>query len=232
MMTGLDFDWGPLVAWCWENELALPAGAIERLDRFAKALYERNQVMNLTRVPPDEAVVRHFLDSLLVAPVLGLVESLLDIGTGPGFPAWPIACVMPTVAVTAVESSNKPLKFLNEHALPNLQVVQARAEEWGLREAFDVVTGRAFAPLAVQLEVSAPFCKVGGVVVPFRTAKEVADAGRFPGQELGLVLEKTVELELPGDGAVRMFPVYRKTKRTHARYPRRWAEIKARPFGT
>ncbi|MCW5938935.1 MAG: 16S rRNA (guanine(527)-N(7))-methyltransferase RsmG [Fimbriimonadaceae bacterium] len=231
-MTGLDLDWGPLVAWCQENGLEWPLGALDRLDRFARALYERNQVMNLTRVPPEEAVVRHFLDSLLVVPVLRPFESLLDVGTGPGFPAWPIACLLPETAVVALESSSKPLSFLREHPLPNLEVVQTRVEDWGRRESFDVVTGRAFAPLAVQLEVSAPFCRVGGAVVPFRTAKEADEARRFPARELGLTMEETFEVELPGDGAVRMFPVFRKSKKTPAGYPRRWAEIKARPLGT
>jgi 16S rRNA (guanine527-N7)-methyltransferase len=231
-MNGLEFDWGPLVAWAEEREVRLPPGALWKLDRFAVALYERNRTTNLTRVPQEQAVVRHFVDSLLLAPLLAEASNLLDVGCGPGFPAWPLACALPGLRVTALDGSGKPLSFLRDSPLPNLEVVQARIEDWDRREAYDVVTGRAVAPLAVQLEVSAPWCRIGGAVVPYRTGREAEHALCFPAWELGLKLERMVEEALPGDAGARLFPVFRKCKETSSRYPRRWAEIKARPLGT
>jgi 16S rRNA (guanine527-N7)-methyltransferase len=106
--------------------------------------------------------------------------------------------------------------------------VQIRAEEWSERETFDVVTGRAVAPLAIQLEISAGFCRLGGQVIPLRTPTDdfmPAGAGI-----LGLRLGTVHELPLPQTDIIRAFPVYEKRSATHKRYPRRWAEIKAMPL--
>jgi 16S rRNA (guanine527-N7)-methyltransferase len=111
--------------------------------------------------------------------------------------------------------------------LPNLDILQARAEELSFHDAFGFVTGRAVAPLAVQLEVSAPWCSLGGLVVPFRTPNESFD---FNAKHLGLVLETVEERALPHTDVVRSFPLYRKIKPTPPQYPRTWAQIKKRPL--
>lgn len=195
---------------------------------FEEALYARNALMNLTRVPREECFRRHFLDSLLLQDLLSYGAEVLDIGTGPGFPAWPLACARPDLRVLALDSSGKMLGFLREHPLPNLEVVQARAEEWGVRERFDVVTGRAVAPLPLQLELSAPAVRLGGAVVPMRTPAERPDLGS--GAILGLELEAVHERPLAGTDAVRLFPVYRKMRATPIKYPRAWADMKRRPL--
>ncbi len=191
-----------------------------------EGLYAANDVMNLTRVPREEAWVRHFADSLLFADLIEAGSAVLDIGTGPGFPAWPLACARPDLQVTALDSNKKMLGFLEGFGLPNLSLVLARAEEWDVRGAYDVVTGRALAPLPIQLEISAASCRVGGCVIPMRTGRDEFCSVR----ELGLELERVEERVLPGTEIARVFPVYRKTKQTPARYPRRWAEIKAKPL--
>ncbi len=184
--------------------------------------------MNLTRVPREEAWLRHFVDSLLFQDLIPQGASVLDVGTGPGFPAWPLACARPDLQVTALDSSGKMLGFLRSQSLPNLEIVQARAEEWGRREAYDVVTGRALAPLPLQLELSAPALKVGGLLIPMRTP---ADDLREPLWEaLGLRPAGREERTLPETDVVRVFPLFTKETPTHARYPRRWAEMKVRPL--
>ncbi|MCW5941142.1 MAG: 16S rRNA (guanine(527)-N(7))-methyltransferase RsmG [Fimbriimonadaceae bacterium] len=195
---------------------------------FERDLYEANSVMNLTRVPREECVVRHFLDSLLIAPEAESGATVLDLGTGPGFPAWPLALARPDLRVTALDSSGKMLGFLRRHPLPNLEIVEARAEDWGARERFDLVTGRALAPLAIQLELSAPPCRVGGTVCPMRTPNDLAAIAAFPAARLGLASPEIVERRLPHSDIVRVLPRFPKVRATDRAYPRRWAEIRAR----
>lgn len=202
---------------------------MDQLEEFENRMYAANEVMNLTRVPREEAWVRHFLDSLLAQDLIPQGSSVLDIGTGPGLPAWPLACVRPDLKITALDSAGKMIGFLNGNPLPNLEPVLGRAEDWGVREKFDVVTGRAVAPLGIQLEISAPPCKVGGVVVAMRTPAEEELARAFEGEGLGLQLESVVSRALPGTDVVRLFPIFRKTAKSDRQYPRNWAEIKRQP---
>lgn len=211
--------------------LALEEGQLDVFEAFEEALYRANEVMNLTRVPREDCLTRHFVDSLLLSPCIPEGCSVLDLGTGPGFPAWPLACTRPDLQVTAMDSSGKMLGFLRNQPLPNLEVVQARAEEAGRREAFDVVTGRAVAPLAIQLELSAAFLKIGGKAIPMRTPSEADEAKAFPAKELGLRLVELLEVPLPGTDVVRLFPIFEKVRATRPIYPRRWAEIRAKPIG-
>ena len=199
-------------------------------DAFGEALYEKNKQFNLTRVPYDECAVRHFVESLLILGFLPVGAKVLDVGCGPGFPSWPIACARPDIAVTALDSSAKLLGFLREWPLPNLTAVQGRAEESSKRERFDVVTGRAVAPVAQQLEVSAALAAVGGIVVPFRTPADLDAIRAFPAEKLGLELEAVETRSLPSGMGERLFPLFRKVSATERKYPRRWAEIKARPL--
>ncbi|MBC8065140.1 MAG: 16S rRNA (guanine(527)-N(7))-methyltransferase RsmG [Chlorobia bacterium] len=206
--------------------LALSGEQIDRFDAFEQALYHANAVMNLTRVPQEESWLRHFVDSLLFQDLIPVGSSVLDIGTGPGFPAWPLACARPDLRVTGLDSNGKMLGFLSTQGLPNLEIVMARAEEWGVRDRFDVVTGRAVAPLAVQLEISAPCAKIGGLVIPMRTPVERESIEAFLASKIGLRLRETTERELPGTAIVRLFAVFEKVDPTPDVYPRPWAEIK------
>lgn len=221
----------------WTKETALGLGLgweaalEERLKAFAAELYRRNETTNLTRVAEAECDVRHFADSLLVAEFCGEGDSVLDIGPGPGFPSWVLAACRPDLQVTAVESQGKMVRMLTALPLPNLAVLEQRAEEEVLRERFDVVTGRAVAPFAVQAEVSAAWVAVGGIYVPFRTPSERGEVEAFNAGVLGLVLEDLVERALPGSETVRLFPVFRKVRATPMEYPRAWGRIKAKPLG-
>ncbi|HLK15618.1 MAG TPA: 16S rRNA (guanine(527)-N(7))-methyltransferase RsmG [Fimbriimonadaceae bacterium] len=204
--------------------IELTGAQLSAFEGFECALYEANRTRNLTRVPQAECWLRHFVDSLLIAEFLPHGASALDIGSGPGFPAWPLACGRPDLAVTALDSSGKMLDFLGTQPLPNLAILQGRAEENPPREAFDTVTGRALAPLAIQIELSAAPCKVGGMVIPMRTPGDEPFPPPAPG--LGLRLEGTERRELPGTEIVRVFPIYRKVKSTAPKFPRTWAEIR------
>lgn len=210
--------------------LRLDERQLNAFQSFEDRLYESNEVMNLTRVPREECWLRHFLDSLLLHDLLPQGSRVLDIGTGPGFPAWPLACARPDLQVTALDSSGKMHGFLQRNPLPNLKAVLERAETWGQRERFDVVTGRAVAPLAIQMELSAPACRVGGSVIPMRTPGEESEVRAFQGEGLGVELQSVDARPLPSTEIVRLFPVFVKTRKTDRQYPRRWAEIKSSPL--
>jgi 16S rRNA (guanine527-N7)-methyltransferase len=211
--------------------LDLTVDQLEAFERYEEALYQANAMMNLTRVPREECWLRHFVDSLLFQDLVPAGAKVLDIGTGPGFPAWPLAVARPDLAVTALDSSGKMTGFLRTVPLPNLAVVTERAEDWGRREEFDVVTGRALAPLPIQLELSAPPCRTGGLLVPMRTPAEEEQIRALDVSGLGLRLEGLVSRPLSGSDIVRLFPVYVKLMATPRSFPRRWAEIRARPIG-
>lgn len=203
---------------------------LERMEAFADALYEANSRANLTRVSREQFELRHLIDSLLIAEFLPSGAAVLDIGSGAGFPAWPLACLRQDLAVTALDSSGKAVRFLSSQPLPNLRVVEGRAEERPFDGQFDVVTGRAVSPLGIQLELSARPCKLKGLVIPFRTGSELSAAEQVDAGRLGLQLESCEERAVPVSGEIRLFPIYRKLRATPREYPRTWAKIRSCPL--
>ena len=210
--------------------LALTSDQTAVLSAFVTALYAENATTNLTRVPQESADALHLADSLLVAEFAWPHAHLLDLGPGPGFPTVPLAVCRPDVQITAVEATEKFARFLAAHAPSNVDVHVGRAEELDGRETVDLVTGRACAPLGVQLEISAAWCRVGGLVVPFRTPAEAEECETVPCGQLGLELIAMESREIPETDVVRLFPVYRKVRPTPTEFPRQWARIKSRPL--
>jgi 16S rRNA (guanine527-N7)-methyltransferase len=209
--------------------LSLSSEQLDAFEEYEEKLYSANNTRNLTRVNREECWIRHFIDSLLFQDLIPQGSRVLDIGTGPGLPAWPLACARPDLKVTAIDSNGKMLNFLLTVRLPNLSPVLGRAEETDDREMFDVVTGRALAPLPAQVEVSAGFCKVGGLVLPMRTPKDPGIAERAA-MEVGLKLKKVHIRTLPVLEAQRAVPEFEKVAVTPYKYPRRWREILRRPL--
>lgn len=204
----------------------------ERWTEYEDALYRVNETTNLTRVRREEAWARHLLDSLTVVPLIPEGAQVLDLGSGPGLPGFAIALFRPDVTVTCVDSAGKMIGFLKEQALPNIHAHQIRIEEWDSREEFDFVTGRALAPLPVQLELSAHLCRKGGLIVPLRTPNDVLWQDAFA--QLGIELRESRTIPIPsGDGAevLRLLPVYAKIKSTPAKFPRTWVQMKSKPLG-
>lgn len=215
---------------CSQLRLAISPETLAQFSEFESDLYLQNKTRNLTRVPQEECWIRHFLDSLLICSLIPESASVLDIGCGPGFPSWPVAAARPDLLVTALDSSGKMLDFLRRHPLPNLAIVQDRAETWGVRNRFDFVIGRAVAPLSVQLEISAAPLRMGGFAVPMRTPTDRSEVNRLANNPLGLRLVDIADAELPVLRAMRLFPVFEKVGRTPETYPRSWAEIRHRPI--
>jgi len=210
--------------------LELSPEQVAQFEAYEEALYQANEVMNLTRVPREECWLRHFVDSLLFHDMFPENAKVVDLGTGPGLPAWPLACARPDLRITAIDSNGKMIGFLEKQPLPNLTPLKVRIEEWDERESFDIVTGRAMAPLPAQVELSAQLCKIRGRVIPMRTSVDDALIESLKVTVLGLDLLDIERRTLPGTDAVRVFPVYFKSVRTPSRFPRAWAEIKRKPL--
>jgi 16S rRNA (guanine527-N7)-methyltransferase len=219
-----------LQSYCANQGCPLSAEQIAEFVAYESDLYATNEVMNLTRVPRGECETRHFIDSLLITSLLPHSASVVDIGTGPGFPGWPLAVARPDLEVTAIDSSGKMLGLLRRHPRANLTIKQLRAEEAGIREAYDVATGRALAPLSAQLELSAPMLKVGGLALPFRSVAERESLSQFPADVLGLRLVRIEERQLPGTDIIRLFPIFEKVSPTPDMYPRSWSQIRTKPI--
>ncbi len=217
-----------------------------RFDRYAALLCEWNEKMNLTGITdPYGIVVRHFVDSLTLCALLPEGATLIDVGTGAGFPAIPVAIARPDVTVTLLDSLKKRLTFLDT-VVAELKLsavtVHARAEDGGhkdeLRERFDVATARAVASLPVLCEYCLPFVKTGGKFVALKgpdADNELADARRAA-KVIGGRLQESVAAQIPAcpkDGEevfTRRLVVFDKPNATPKRFPRPAAKIAKAPL--
>ena len=218
--------------------LALPAERVEALLAFSAAVLEKNKVMNLTAITdPAQAAELHLLDSLTLLKVLPLTgKSLLDVGTGAGFPGVPLKLAEPSLRLTLLDSLQKRMRWLEEEALPTLGVearfLAGRAEDFSRsnREKFDVVTARAVARLDLLCELCLPFVHRGGYFLAMKGAQaqeelhEAANAIRL----LGGSYERTEEFEI--GGVVHSVIVIHKTGKTPEQYPRSWSRMKQKPL--
>lgn len=207
--------------------IALSQRQVEAFDTFQDRLYAKNLVMNLTRVPQEECWERHFADSLTLSSLIPRAATVLDVGSGPGFPGICLAIARKDISVTLLDSSGKALDFaraiLEELAIA-ADIIEGRAENLGheahLRGAFDFVTGRAVAPLKIQAEISAPFARIGGRFVTMRTSDDYArDFAEFGLKVSGEHLRRFGKSE-------RKLIEYEKVASTPPEFPRPWAKIK------
>ena len=143
-------------------------------------MLEVNKTMNLTAIKEEKAVVvRHFLDSLTIEPFLPKNAKMLDVGCGAGFPSLPVGIFREDLAITALDSTEKRIRYVQSTAatlaLPHFSAIAARAEALAhdpqYREAFDVVTARAVAALPVLAELCLPFTRVGGSFIAMKAAR-------------------------------------------------------------
>jgi 16S rRNA (guanine527-N7)-methyltransferase len=211
-----------------------PAAAlVALLDRIAL------EPQNLTAIEGlDEGLDRHLADSLagLALPEIGAADSLVDLGSGAGFPGLPLAAARPGMAVTLVESERRKADWLRRASagFPNVRVVADRSEHLAAaeRERYAAATARALGPLPVALELAAPLVRVGGAVVAWRgdAAGPDEEAAARAAAELGLEPRPPVTVE-PFQGARRRLQVFAKVAPTPARYPRRAGRAAKRPLG-
>lgn len=215
-----------------ELGVPLPPAMTEALGTYANLLVAWNEKVNLTAITDDEGIaIRHFVDSLSVVPLVPEGATLIDVGTGAGFPGIPVALVRSDVRVTLLDSLDKRVKFLNavlsELALKNARTQHGRAEEFGCnpqwRDSFDVAVARAVAGLPVLLEYCLPYVKPGGLFLAMKgpgAREEVEEAGHALEVLGGRIVDIRTFL-LPGTDMERNVVVVKKTGRTPKGYPRK-----------
>lgn len=213
---------------------------VMKLTRYYELLIEWNEKMNLTALTePVDVALKHFCDSILLLSYADIPKdsSLIDVGTGAGFPSVPIKIVRPDIKLCLLDSLNKRLTFLNEVVselgLSDVKIVHARAEDGAkkadLREKFDFATSRAVAQLNVLSEYCLPYVRVGGAFLAMKgkySEEEISNA-KSAIKTLG---GKTVKVDTYNlaDTSERTIINIKKISPTDKRYPRTSAKIKSR----
>ena len=200
---------------------------------YYEFLVEKNQVMNLTAITEYEEVVqKHFVDSLSIVKVCDMkqVQTLIDVGTGAGFPGVPIKIAFPHIKVVLLDSLNKRVQFLNE--------LTGRAEDFGknpaYREQFDLCVSRAVANLSSLSEYCVPFINEKGRFISYKSMEIDVEAqeAKKAIYLLGGKVEQVETFCLPGSDLGRSFVVIRKERPTPAKYPRKAGLPSKEPLGS
>lgn len=221
---------------------SVPASSAENLERYGQMLIEQNRVMNLTAITdPRDVATLHMLDC---APLLDCARlqgaSLIDVGTGAGFPGMVLKILVPSLEVTLFDSLQKRLSWLDTVAtqlnLEGITTIHGRAEEAGadpaFRERFDFATARAVADLRLLAELCLPFVKVGGRFLAMKSADcaEELDGASPAIKTLGGQVAGCYDYRIPHTDVTHRVVVVEKVAPTPAKYPRRWAKIQKGPL--
>ncbi len=221
----------------------VPENAPALLAQYGRMLLEKNQVMNLTAIREPEGVARlHMLDCAALLKFCDFEgKTLIDVGTGAGFPGMALKILAPSLKVTLLDSLNKRLDWLKEvnkelDGVDSISALHGRAEEFalakGYRDSFDLVTARAVAELRVLCELCLPFVKAGGKFLAMKSVdsgQELENAGHAI-KLLGGRVAAVEDYTIPGTEVTHRLIVIEKLAPTLKGYPRRWAKIQKEPL--
>ena len=221
-----------------QNGLTLTEDLYHKFDIYAQFLVEYNEKVNLTAITePQEILVKHFIDSIRLTEFVQIPvnASLIDVGTGAGFPSVPLKLYRDDISITLLDSLNKRITFLRE-LCERLEIhadfVHERAENVSVlpeyREKFDVATARAVANMSTLSELCIPFVKIGGVFAAMKGPTENILLGVNSVHTLGGDIESSHEYILNGEG--RKLVVVRKKSHTPPKFPRNSGQIKKNPL--
>lgn len=207
---------------------------LERFHKFYQLLIEWNKVMNLTGITEYEDVVeKHFVDSLSIIKAIDLsgIHTVIDVGTGAGFPGIPLKIAFPHLRVVLLDSLNKRIKFLDEVisqlGLTEIRTIHGRAEEYArkeeYREQFDLCVSRAVSNLSTLSEYCLPYIQVGGIFVPYKSGEidDEVEQSKKAVRILGGNIKDVMKFELPGTDIHRSFVLIHKEQHTQKKYPRK-----------
>lgn len=213
--------------------IILTQSQISQFDMFYEMLIERNKVMNLTAITDfEDVLVKHFADSISLIKVVDLYQelSIIDIGTGAGFPSIPLKIVFPNLRIVMLDSLGKRIKFLEEVIerlkLEDIEPFHGRAEEFGrkkeYREQFDLCVSRAVSNMSTLTEFCLPFVKIGGKFIPYKAGKvfDELENARNAIFVLGGKFERVETFCLPNSDMDRSLVIINKVKSTPEKYPR------------
>ena len=238
----IDFQIEKIIPLCEVFGVTISQTQKEQLNLYGNLLLEWNKKINLTAITtPEEVLYKHFFDCILFFKHLNPCEkaSLVDVGTGAGFPGLVLKIIRPDLKITLLDSLNKRLIFLNEVIntlnLKNIKTIHLRAEEAGKskehREKYDIVTARAVANLPVLLEYCIPLVKKDGVFFAMKgpSVKEEVKNSINAINLLGLAQPTIVCEKLPTNDE-RAFVISKKISQTPSKYPRKPSDISKQPL--
>lgn len=218
-------------------EIVLTKKQLDQFEKYYELLIEKNKVMNLTAITePYDVIEKHFIDSLSIVKAISLeqmeqIHTVLDLGTGAGFPGIPLKIVFPDLKITLLDSLNKRIRFLNEVIeeleLEQIEGIHGRAEDIAkkeeYREQYDLCVSRAVANLSTLGEYCVPFIHIGGLFVAYKGEKvdEEMQGVTKAFEALGACLEKVEQFQLPNTDMERKMVLVRKLRKTPKKYPRR-----------
>ena len=212
------------------------------LAQYGELLLQKNRVMNLTAITePQDVATLHMLDCAALLNCAGFEnKTLIDVGTGAGFPGLPLKILVPSLEVTLLDSLSKRVDWLAEVCealeLDSIEAVHARAEEAGrdpaFREQFDFATARAVADLRLLCELCLPFVKVGGRFLAMKSADSNGELNSaLPAiRTLGGQLERCVDYTIPHTNVTHRVILIQKSTTIPEKYPRRWVKIQKAPL--
>lgn len=211
--------------------------------KYRELLKEWNQKINITSIENDEDIyVKHFLDSVLLLKDENLNEnkSIIDVGTGGGFPGYPLKIINDNYKVTLLDSLKKRIDFLDEVKkeikLEGVELIHGRAEELGqnvmYRERFDICVSRAVASLNVLSEYCLPFVKVGGYFAAYKSENISLEIISSENAiiKLGGKIKEVKEVNLPGTDIIRKIVIIEKIESTNTKYPRKAGKPSKEPL--
>lgn len=219
-----------------EFQIDITKEQINQFIRYYEILMEWNSFMNLTAITDfDEVIKKHFVDSVSLVKALPDIRkkkyTLIDIGTGAGFPGIPLKILFPNLKILLLDSLNKRISFLNEVIdkleLAEIDAVHGRAEDYAkkkeFRENFDICVSRAVANLSTLSEYCIPFIKCNGYFISYKSEKisEEFDSADRAIKILGGKYERQVEFYLPDSDIYRNLIVIKKKETTPSKYPRK-----------
>ena len=219
---------------CRELGIELSQKQKNQFIQFYEFLVEKNKVMNLTGITEfEEVLTKHFLDSLACVKAIDMtkVKTIMDIGTGAGFPGVPLKIAFPHLEACLLDSLKKRVNFLEESfellGLEGIKAIHGRAEEYAknkeYREKYDLCVSRAVSNLATLSEYCLPYVKVGGHFISYKsgTVQEELQQAEKAVKILGGKIQDVVYFNLPDSEIQRSLVVIEKIKTTPGRYPRK-----------